>query len=240
VDKSDWQKKGVGHRQRLRDKFLAHGLEGFTDAEVLELLLTFGTPRTDCKETARALLAEMGTLAAVLDASPGELQNVKGVGPNNCFAVAFVQGVARRYLRQRLVGKEYLRSSREVADFLIHDMRARKREAFIAIFLDASHGILETSLIAEGTIASNTIYPREIIKLALTANAAALIVAHNHPSGAVTPSEADINLTRRLFTACAFMDIQLLDHLIIGSKDSPYSFADHGLMGRIRSECNPR
>lgn len=237
MDKVDWQNKGAGHRQRLRDKFLANGLHAFADAEVIEMLLALGTPRKDCKETARAALEHFGSLAAVLDASPAALQQVDGIGAKNCFAVGFVQAVARRYLKQRLAGKEYLHSSREVADFLIHSMRDLKREVFTAIFLDASHGIIDSQIIAEGTIASNTIYPRELIKLALDRNAAALVVAHNHPSGNLSPSEADINLTRQLFHACALMHIQLLDHLIIGGGDRPYSFADHGMMLQIREEC---
>ena len=237
MDKEDWQKKGEGHRQRLRDKFMDWGLDGFTDSEVIELLLALGTPRKDCKEPARAALDHFGTLAAVLDASSKELQNIKGIGPKNSFAIGFVQAVARRYLEQRIIGKEYLHSSREVSDYLIHLMRDMKREVFIAIFLDASHGIIDSQIVAEGTIASNTIYPRELIKLALTHNAAAMVVAHNHPSGNLAPSEADIRLTRQLFMACGYMNIQLLDHLIVGSEELPYSFADHGQMLQIQEEC---
>lgn len=237
MNKEDWQKKGEGHRQRLRDKFLDKGLDGFSDAEVIELLLALGTPRKDCKESARAALDHFGTLVAVLDAPAMELQKTKGIGPKNSFAIGFVQAVARRYLEQRLTGKDYLHSSREVSDYLIHLMRDMKREVFIAIFLDASHGIIDSQIVAEGTIASNTIYPRELIKLALSHNAAALVVAHNHPSGNLTPSEADIQLTRQLFMACGYMNIQLLDHLIVGSSERPYSFADHGQMLQIQEEC---
>ena len=237
MDKDDWQKKGVGHRQRLRDKFLDNGLDTFSDSEVVEMLLVLGTPRKDCKEAARAALEHFGSLSAVLDASPAALQQVGGIGSKNSFAVSFVQAVSRRYLKQRLTDKEYVHSSREVADYLVHSMRDLKREVFIAIFLDASHGIINSQIIAEGTIASNTIYPRELIKPALDHHAAALVVAHNHPSGNLMPSEADINLTRQLFQACALMHIQLLDHLIIGAGEKPYSFADHGVMLQIRDEC---
>lgn len=201
------------------------------------LLLTMGTPRTDCKEAARAALARFGSLAAVLAAEPAALQQVKGLGPNNIFAVRFLHGVARRYLQQRLRDKNYLRSSREVADYLTHAMCDLQREVFMAIFLDAEHGIIDSRIVAEGTNTSNTIYPRELVKDALHCNAAALVVAHNHPSGSLTPSEADQRLTRNLYLACALMNINLLDHLIIGGTAAPYSFADHGQMATIRDQC---
>lgn len=239
MDKNDWQNKGAGHRQRLRDRFLERGLEGFTDAEVVELLLTLGTPRKDCKETARAALERFGSLAAVLGASQAELAQIKGLGPKNGFALSFVQAVSRRYLAQRLTGKDYLRSSREVGDYLVHAMRGLKREVFMVILLDARYGIIDSRIVAEGTLTANTIYPREIVKLALDHHAAALVIAHNHPSGSLAPSAEDRKLTRNLFLACAFVNIRLLDHLIVGAAEQPFSFADHGLMEEIRKQCDP-
>lgn len=237
MDKEEWQQKGEGHRQRLRDKFLERGIEAFRDDEVLELLLTMGTPRKDCKAEARALLATFGTLAGVLEAAPARLQQVKGVGPKNAFAIHFIQGVARRYLKQRLAAKQFVRSSAEVADYLVHAMRDLKREVLMAIYLDASHAIIESEIVAEGTLASNTIYPRELIKLALGHHAAALVIAHNHPSGNQTPSVEDRRLTRNLFLALSFVNIRLLDHLIVAGSEPPYSFADHGLMTQVADEC---
>ncbi|GAB4339932.1 MAG: DNA repair protein RadC [Desulfobulbaceae bacterium] len=236
MDKEGWQKKGAGHRQRLRDKFLQQGIDGFTDAEIIELLLTFGTPRSDCKEPARAALAELGSLPAVLDAPVHRLTRIKGIGPKNAFALHFIQGVARRYLRQRVAGKQYLSSSAEVADYLVHLLRGLRREAFVAIYLDAAHGIIDSEVLSEGTITSNTIYPREVVMAALQRNAAALVIAHNHPSGNLKPSPQDEQLTRTLHVICSFMHIRLLDHLIVGNDEKPYSFADHGIMERIREE----
>ena len=235
MDKDEWQKKGEGHRQRLRDRFLDRGLDGFSDTEVLELLLTFGTPRSDCKEAARQALAEFGSFAAVFEASIPALQKIPGIGPKNSFAIHFVQGVARRYLKERLQGKRYLHSSAEVRDYLLHSMRGLKKEVFTVIYLDSSHAIIDSEIIAEGTINVNTVYPRELMSRALEQNAAALIVAHNHPSGSLDPSPQDRHLTRTLCLLCSLMQIQLLDHLIIG--DGSYSFADHGLMTDIHQEC---
>jgi len=239
LDKKDWQKKGVGHRQRLRDKFRQHGIESFTDSEVLELLLILGTPRKDCKEQARGLLKHFGSLPEVLEASDAELQQVKGVGPNNSFAVHFLHAVARRYMKHRLQEKEYLHSSQQVAEYLIHAMRDLQQEVMTAIFLDSSHAIIDTREIARGTIASNTIHPRELVKLALKLNAAAMVVAHNHPSGNTEPSRQDHQLTKALYLACSLMNIRLLDHLIIGKSEKTYSFADHGIMDQIGRECSP-
>ena len=237
MEREEWQRRGEGHRQRLRDKFLAQGIEAFTDAEIIELLLTFGTPRSDCKEAARALLTQFGSLPAVLDAAPVQLQQVKGVGPKNTFALHFIQGVARRYLRQRVVGKEYIRSSREVADYLIHSMRGLQHEVLTVVFLDAAHAVLDATVVAEGTVTVNTIYPRELVKAALARNASALVIAHNHPSGSLTPSRQDSELTRSLYLVCSFMHLDLLDHLIIGAGDQVYSFADQGVMASIREDC---
>ncbi len=237
MERAEWQRRGEGHRQRLRDKFLAQGIDAFTDAEIIELLLTFGTPRSDCKEAARELLARFGSLPAVLDAAPVQLQQVKGVGPKNIFALHFIQGVARRYLRQRVVGKEYVRSSREVADYLIHSMRGLQHEVLTVVFLDAAHAVIDAAVVAEGTVTVNTIYPRELVKAALARNASALVIAHNHPSGSLTPSRQDSELTRSLYLVCSFMHLDLLDHLIIGAGDQVYSFADQGVMASIREDC---
>jgi len=235
VDKKEWQEKGAGHRQRLRDRFLERGLDGFSDSEILELLLSFGTPRSDCKDPARAALQQFGSLSAVLEEPLSGLQQIKGIGPKNAFAVHFIQGVAGRYLKDRLQGKRYLHGSSEVRDYLTHTMRGLKKEVFTVIYLDSSHAILGSEIVAEGTINVNTVYPRELIQQALTKNAAAMIVAHNHPSGSLSPSAQDMQLTRTIALLGSMMQIQLLDHILIGN--GSYSFADHGLMTEIREQC---
>jgi len=115
-----------------------------------------------------------------------------------------------------------------VADYLIHSMRGLQHEALTVIFLDAAHGIIDSEVVAEGTDTSNTVYPRELVKAAL---------ARNHPSGNLNPSRQDEELTRTLHLVCSFMHIRLLDHLIIGSGDQVYSFADQGIMAWIREDC---
>lgn len=235
MDQEHWQTRGVGHRARLRDRFLEHGLPALTDAEVLELLLSFGTPRKDCKVQSRALLKRFGSFAAVLDAEIGELRDVEGVGPKNSFALSFIKAAADRYLQSRLRNKSYITSSQDVTNYLLHSMRGLQREVFTVLYLDSSLAIIDSEVVAEGTVNVNTVYPREIVRRALAHNAAALVVAHNHPSGAISPSAQDRTLTRTLCLLCSLMQIRLLDHLIIG--DGCFSFADEGIMAEIGGWC---
>ncbi|MEJ2058715.1 MAG: DNA repair protein RadC, partial [Desulfofustis sp.] len=157
------------------------------------------------------------------------------VGPKNSFALGFVKSAAEHYLKQRLKKRHYLTSSKQVLDYLTHAMRGLQVEVFSAIYLDSSLAIIDSEQVAEGTVNVNTVYPREIIKNALSRNASALIVAHNHPSGSLSPSGQDKRLTRHLYLACQVMQIRLLDHLIIG--DGHFSFADNGVMNAIADWC---
>lgn len=240
MNEQEWRDKGKDHRKRLRDKFFDRGPETLTDSEILELLLTLGTPRKDCKEPARAMLKHFGSLEAALEGAPAELQKITGIGPANSFAIHLIQAVARRYLKARSRKRNYLGSSGAVADYLIHEMCGLKKEIFKVIFLDAAHAVIDCQTLSEGTLSSNTVYPRELIKLALEQHAAALVIAHNHPSGNLTPSADDHSLTRHLLRACRLVNINLLDHLIIGADATSFSFADHGLMASLREECRDR
>jgi DNA repair protein RadC len=233
VDKKDWQKKGAGHRQRLRDKFIEKGIGSFTDAEILELLLSLGTPRQDCKERARAAIKRFGSLAAVLETPLETLQEIKGIGPNNAFAVRFVHETARKFLKERPRGKSYINAASEVVEYLRHSMTRRETEVFVAIFLDSRNGVIDIQELFQGTLSSSAVYPREVIKTALSMNAAAMVFAHNHPSGHLEPSPADHAITRRLFLAAKLMEMNVLDHIIIGNGEKYYSFAEHGIMDEI-------
>jgi DNA repair protein RadC len=218
-----------GHRHRLREKFLKGGLDGFLDYEIIELLLTLGTPRRDCKEQAREAIKEFRTLGGVLEASAHELQKIEGIGPHNIFGLKFVQEVSRRFLRERMMKRVYCRSSREVFDYLFHALRDLKRETFKVLFLDAKNQILEEKTLFEGTVDSSAVYPREIIKDALKFDASSLIFVHNHPSGDPDPSPCDKEITRDLVFAAKVMQLKVLDHIIIGN-NCYFSFADHGLI----------
>jgi DNA repair protein RadC len=236
-DGQDWQERVAGHRQRLRDKFLKQGLSAFSDLEVLELLLSLGTPRQDCKDRAKKILKRFGSLPVVLEASVAELQEVPGIGPKNAFAVKLIHEVARKFLREKVQGKTYVKAAADVVKYLWHSLSHRKREVFVVVFLDAQHAIIEVEDLFEGTLTSSAVYPREVLRRSLDHHAAALVLAHNHPSGSNRPSKDDKALTLRLYTAAKLFDIEVLDHIIIGEAGSYYSFADEGVMEQIRSQA---
>jgi DNA repair protein RadC len=231
----EWKQRVSGHRQRLREKLLARGIGALSDVEVVEMLLALGTPRRDCKDAAREALARFGSLAGVLEARPEELTRVRGIGPANSAAILLVHQVGRRFLETRLRDRQYLRSSREVAEYLGHWSRGQDREVFKVILLDTGLRIIGSRDLFTGTVDRGAVYPREVARVALAANAAAVVVAHNHPSGNSRPSDEDRSLTRRLYLACAACGIRLLDHLVAG--EEVYSFADHGLMEEIARDC---
>jgi len=218
-----------GHRRRLREKFLKAGLNAFLDYEVIELLLTLGTPRKDCKEAARRSLKEFRSLRGVLEADARDLQRIKGIGEHNVFGIKLVQEVSRRFLKDRLMSRPFCRSSSEVFDYLYHCLRDQRREIFKVLFLDPKNQILEEKTLFEGTVDSSAVYPREIMKDALRFDATALIFVHNHPSGDPDPSLCDRDITRELVFAARVMQLKVLDHIVIGN-NRYFSFADHGLI----------
>jgi DNA repair protein RadC len=222
-------KDNEGHRQRLREKFLKSGLDGFHDYEIIELLLTLGTPRKDCKSPAREALKKFGSLKAVLEADSADLKSIKGIGDNNVFGLKISQAVARRYLSDKILHKDFIRSSEEVIQYLQHNLRDRNREVFVVIYLNGRNQIIKMEELFEGTLTTSAVYPREVVKRALDNNAAALVFAHNHPSGNPIPSEDDISITKKLKAAALSVDISIHDHLIIAGNEV-YSFADHGLI----------
>ncbi|MCB2186463.1 MAG: DNA repair protein RadC [Deltaproteobacteria bacterium] len=226
---------GAGHRARLRDKFLAHGLEKFTDAEILELLLTLATPRQDCKERARQLLAKFGGLAAVLEAPAPELAREPGLGPKNVLGLKLVPAVARRYLEDRLAAGPGPLEPASLLEWLTMSMQALSREVCRVILLDAAGGVLAWEEIFAGTYNEAAVYPREVVALALSRGAAGLIFVHNHPSGDPTPSPDDRRLTRRLFHACRGVGLDMADHYII-ARGGAYSFAQAGELAGWRQE----
>ncbi len=224
-----------GHRRRLREKFLSSGLAGFHDYEVIELLLTLATPRKDCKGPAKAALARFKTLPGVLEAPTEELCTIEGIGPANVFGIKLIKAVADRCLAQKLSGGTPLNNSRDLYDYLRLALRDKSREKFKVVFLDAKNRVIASETLFTGTLTASAVYPREVISAALRHHAAAVIFAHNHPSGDPQPSEEDVAITRRLVQACAVMDITVHEHLVIGG-NSYFSFADQGYMSAIRRD----
>lgn len=218
-----------GHRQRMRDRFFQNGIESFHDYEVVELLLTLSTPRKDMKPQAKELIRRFGSLAGVLEAPISALMDVQGLGPGNVFALKLPHAVARRFLFEQARGKDYLSSSSTVKDFLTHNLRERNREVFMVIFLNGQNQIIKMEELFEGSLTTSAVYPREVVQKVLENDAAYVILVHNHPSGNLAPSNSDRSVTKKLKTALQAIDVEILDHLIVGGNEF-FSFADHRLL----------
>jgi len=221
--------KVSGHRKRLREKFIKSGLAGFHDYEIIELLLSLGTPRRDCKQQAKEAIKKFKTLRGVLEAPPEELQKIEGIGPHSAFGIKLVQEVAREFLKEKILDKPVYKSAQEIFDYLYHSMRDLKKELFKAIYLNSQNQIIEIEDLFEGTVNANSISTREVVEKAIKNNAVSLIFVHNHPSGNPRPSESDRDLTRDLVYSVSTVRIRVLDHVIIG-ENRYFSFAGEGLI----------
>jgi DNA repair protein RadC len=218
-----------GHRKRLREKFLKSGLAGFHDYEIVELLLSLGTPRKDCKLPAKEAIRKFKTLRGVLEAPTEELQQIDGIGTHSAFGFKLVQEIAREFLKAKILDKPFYKSSQEVFDYLYHSMRGLKKEVFKIIYLNSQNQIIDTIDLSEGTVNSSYVSAREVIEAAIKHSAASLIFVHNHPSGNPEPSPSDKELTRELVYASRIMQLKVLDHIIVGD-NRYFSFAGEGLI----------
>ncbi len=197
----------TGHRQRLRDRFLKSGLAGFHDYEIVELLLTLGSPRKDCKPPAKEAIKRFKTLRGVLEASSEELQEIPGIGPRNILGLRLIQEVAREFLKEKAIEKPALKSSQAIFDYLYLSMRDLKKEVFKVVYLNSQNQIIDIVDLFAGTVNSGAISPREVMESALKKYAVSLIFVHNHPSGNPEPSQSDKDLTRDLIYAANLMQI---------------------------------
>lgn len=164
-----------------------------------------------------------------------ELARVEGVGTSNVLGIKLIKEVSDRYLERRIQSKPVLKNSRDLCSFLEHSIGHRPKEVFVGIFLDAKNRVLASEILFQGSLSSSAVYPREVIAKALEHRAAALIFAHNHPSGETSPSAEDLAITKRLFFALAHAGITVHEHLITGG-ESFYSFADQGIIAEFKRE----
>lgn len=221
--------KGAGHRKRLRNRFLQGGLEGFLDYEIIELLLTLGTPRRDCKQMAKEVIKKFGGLRGALDASFEELQQIKRIGPLNAFGVKLFQAIAERYAKEKVPKKISLTCPEAVTLYLRKKIGGMKKEHFFILSMDTRNNWIKEKIISVGTLNANLVHPREVFKEAIDARAASVIVAHNHPSGDTEPSEDDLTITKRLAEAGKILGIEVADHIIV-TKSGFFSFKEHKLI----------
>ena len=209
--------KGKGHRKRLRERFLQGGLDGFLDYEIVELLLTLGTPRRDCKVVAKEATKKFGGLRGVLEATPEELRQINGLGPHNIFGLKLFQALSMHYAKEKLPKKIIFDSPQVVATFLQEKIGREKKEHFYILALDSRNNLIKMNNVSTGTLDASLVHPREVFKEAIQASAAQVIIAHNHPSGDPEPSEGDLVITNRLVEAGKILGIAVVDHIIVTS-----------------------
>lgn len=216
--------------ERPREKLLRDGPQALTEAELLAVFLRVGTPGKDVLQLAREALARFGGLNGLLAAPRREVEALRGFGPAKYAQLAAVVELARRALREEVRRNEVLNSPHKVRDYLRLALGHTPHEVFVALFLDAQNRLIADRELFRGTLTQTSVYPREVVKAALAHNAAAVIFAHNHPSGAAEPSRADELLTRTLRDALALVDIRVLDHIIVAGPGATVSFAEWGLL----------
>lgn len=214
--------------ERPRERLLAQGAAALSDAELLAILLRTGTRGKNAVALARELLTAFGGVSGLLAGRAG-VERVKGLGTAKTAQLAAVTELARRSLGEALAGGAALTSPGAVRDYLRLALGGREHEAFVCLWLDAQHRVTKCQEVFRGTLTQTSVYPREIVKAALAANAAAVIFAHNHPSGVAQPSKADELLTGELKNALALVEVKVLDHFIVAGHQT-LSFAERGLL----------
>ena len=220
---TDWRPE-----ERPRERLLAHGAAALSDAELVAVLLRSGVRGKSAVDLARDLLGRYQGVTRMLEAG-AELETIKGLGPAKRAQFAAAIELARRSLTEKLKENAALTSPGAVRDYLRLKLAARKEEAFVCMWLDAQHKVIDVEEAFSGTLTQTSVYPREIVKSALRYNAAAVIFAHNHPSGVAQPSQSDELLTRTLKDALALVEVKVLDHFIVAGHQA-ISFAERGLL----------
>ena len=221
----------LGHRKRLRDRFLKSGFSGFAEHECVELLLTMAIPRSDVKQQAKALLARFGSFRGVLDAQLAELKSVEGIGEVAAISLKVIRDAATLYLQETSEDAPVLREPNRLSDFWRMEIGHLKHEVFAVAYLDSAQRLLRDGIetLQEGTIDRAAVYPRRVVESALRRQAAAVVLAHNHPNGNVDPSEHDKLVTRAISLAAETISLRVVDHLIVSASDT-FSFRKAGLL----------
>jgi len=222
----------LGHRQRLKARFLESGATALADYELLELLLFMARPRGDVKPTAKELLRRFKSFAGVMAASPDDLAGIDGVGESSVIAIKSVQAAALLMQKQELIARPVLSSWRALLGYCHSAMAEERVEQFRLLFLDGKNALIADEVQQRGTVNHTPVYIREVVKRALDLGASAVILAHNHPTGDPTPSREDIQMTHEIKAALERVGIALHDHLIIG-RQGHASLRSLGHLGKI-------
>lgn len=204
-----------GHRQRVKARYLAEGLDAFEDHQVLEMLLFYSIPMRDTNELAHKMIKEFGSLAGLFEADPKDICNRCGISENTAVLVSLVPSLARRYFKGKWGNKPVLSSSSKAGEYAVSLFTGRTYEVFYLICLDAQNRVNHAALVHEGTINEAPVYPRLIVENALRHQANSVILAHNHPGGSLKPSDADIKVTKNIKSALEAISIKVYDHIIV-------------------------
>jgi DNA repair protein RadC len=207
-----------GHRSRLLERFLLSGISSLHQHEIIELILTFATPRRDTKPIAKTLLAKYKTVTAIVNTPVNELEAVDGVTHRAAGFFLIIKELISYCLKEKYEHQSIITHRKDVEEYLRFCFGMRRDEYVAGLYLDNANHILQTELLAEGTVNQCTIYPRTVVEKALRCGAASMILAHNHPGGGHNPSDADWLITDRLFAVGKLLDIPLLDHVIISQQ----------------------
>ncbi len=218
-----------GHRRRLKERYLSSGITALHPYEAVELLLTFAVPRRDVKPLAKELTRRFGSLRGIIQAEPAEILDVPGVGHHALALIKLVKDLADLVLKEKARNRVQISCTQELLDYCRCSMGGLKEEQFRIIYLDTRNRMMDVDILEKGVVNQAVVYPRKVIEHALKRKASALILVHNHPSGHVVPSEADIRLTRTIEEAARVLDILIHDHLIVG-EEKVFSFREEGMM----------
>ena len=216
-----------GHRLRVKKRFVKEGLDSFADHQVLEFLLYYAIPMKDTNELAHKILKEFGSLSRVFEAHPNDIVKRCNLSENTAILISLIPHLAKRYNQDKWGNKPCLNTSAKVGQYATTLFTGKVYESFFLICLDNQANLNNSVLLHEGTIDEVSVYPRLVVEAALRYNAAMVILAHNHPSGKLIPSEEDINTTIRVRSALNAISVKLIDHIIIAGNEY-YSFSENG------------
>ena len=216
-----------GHRERLKNRFLKEGLDSFDNHQILELLLFYVIPRKDTNPLAHELIKKYGSLSGTFEADPEDLLTTPGLTQNAVVLLSLMPSLSRAYFKDKWGEKPLLNSSSRAGDYCVPLFAGRSYEVFYVICLDSQNRVNYASLVHEGTINEAPVYPRLIVETALRHQSNAVILAHNHPGGSLSPSTPDIEVTRKITTALNAIAIRVIDHIIVAG-DKYASFAEKG------------
>jgi len=216
----------IGHRQRMKEKYEKSGLKSWLDYEILEFALYYAIPRKDTKSIANELLAKFKTLNGVFNADKKELESVVGISKHTAIFLGFLKDISILYLEKGIHGRDLLSSPKLVVDYLKASLKGLANEEFKMLFLDSRNQLIAMETCRNGTVNRSYVFPRKVVESALYHHAVGVIIAHNHPAGSLEPSEEDYIVTRSIQKALKTLDINLLDHIIIGGNEY-FSFKEN-------------